>query len=212
MHGVQLGGWFLKKGSRSATSRPDIAELVGDSDPKSKPSYKSQSARTYLFSSTIMAMVLPTLSAWTEICINSIYRASTPMDNALDNLLFKDALLTVNGHRVSRNDFAKQLQAEKFDEVEAAVSFLGAVEVPTNPKSAFEVIGLFFFLSSFSKYRIKTDDSFLSGWVSWSFLHCQHSRGYQSQRCACEQHSPCVYECCVCFVTFNCVLFLWLTG
>jgi hypothetical protein len=51
------------------------------------------------------------------------------------------------------------------------------------------------------------------GWVSWNFLHCHHSRIYQNQRCACEQHSHCVYQCCVCFVNLQkTVLFLCTDG
>ena len=42
------------------------------------------------------------------------------------------ATIVVNGVQISRAEFQKQLQGEKFTEAGATVSFLGAAEVPAD--------------------------------------------------------------------------------
>jgi hypothetical protein len=93
-----------------------------------------------------MSIVLLSLSNWTESHITAIYQATSQSDtsNALDNFLSKDAVITVNGKAISRADLTKQLQAEKFLEAGAIVTFLGIVEVPTDQTAPVEVIGLHF--------------------------------------------------------------------
>ncbi|KIK09657.1 hypothetical protein K443DRAFT_393298 [Laccaria amethystina LaAM-08-1] len=82
-------------------------------------------------------IVLPSLSQWTKNHLTAIFQATTAsaLDTALDAFLFKDAVITVNGRTISRTEFTNLLSGEKFDETHASVSFAGAVEVPTDPKS-----------------------------------------------------------------------------
>lgn len=101
-------------------------------------------------------IVLPSLSNWTESHISAIYKAISPAatSNALDNFLFKDADIVVNGKDISRADLAKDLQNEKFFEVGASLSFVGIVEVPANSSAPVEVIGLYFIQISNTKPMI----------------------------------------------------------
>lgn len=91
-------------------------------------------------------IVLPSLTQWTENHITAILQATSQsaLTNALDAFLAKNAVITVNGANISRADFAKQIQSEKFDEAQAIVTFIGAVEVPANPNKSVEVIDLHF--------------------------------------------------------------------
>ncbi|KAF8809850.1 hypothetical protein BYT27DRAFT_7254191 [Phlegmacium glaucopus] len=90
-------------------------------------------------------IVLPTLTAWTESHIAALYKATSPsgLADALNAFLAVDAEITVNGTKISRADFTNQIQSEKFDEVGAIVTFLGAVSAG---KDQFEAgsVGVFF--------------------------------------------------------------------
>ena len=88
--------------------------------------------------------VLLSLSNWTESHITAIYNATSQTDtsSALDNFLSKDAVVVVNGKKISSVDLTKELQSEKFLEAGASVTFLNIVEVPANKTAPVEVIGL----------------------------------------------------------------------
>ena len=143
-------------------------------------------------------IVLPSLSKWTEEHISAIYTSTSQPDtsNALDNFLSKDAVITVNGEKISRVDLTKGLQTEKFLEAGAIVTFNNIVEVPDDKDDPIKVIYLTFISIQIS---IKLIYGHRSGRVSWNFLHRYHSRNYQSQRCACEPYSHRLSQCCVCF-------------
>ena len=97
-------------------------------------------------------IVLLSLSNWTESHISAIYNATsqTNTSNALDNFLSKDAVIIVNGKKISRPDLTKELQSEKFLEVGASVTFLNIVEVPADESAPVEVIVFFFFFIQIS--------------------------------------------------------------
>ena len=97
-------------------------------------------------------IVLLSLSNWTESHISAIYKATTQSDtsNALDNFLEKNADITVNGKKISRDDFGKELQSEKFLEVGAIVTFNNIVEVPADKSAPVLVNYLYFHF----KFRI----------------------------------------------------------
>ena len=90
-------------------------------------------------------VILP-LSMWTQSNINGLYHATTQSatTNILDNFLEKDAVITVNGKKISRSDLVKELQIEKFFEVEASVTFNNIVEVPADKSAPTLVIYLCF--------------------------------------------------------------------
>ncbi|KIJ92279.1 hypothetical protein K443DRAFT_685361 [Laccaria amethystina LaAM-08-1] len=83
------------------------------------------------------AIVLPSLSQWTKNHLTAIIQATSAsaLNASLDAFLFKDAVITVNGRTVTRAEFTTLLGGEKLAEAAASISFAGAVEVPTNPKS-----------------------------------------------------------------------------
>ena len=103
-----------------------------------------------------MAIVLPSLSAWTESRITAIYNATSQADtsSAIDNFLSKDAVIIVNGKKNNRADFLNVLESEKFLEVGASVKFLGMVEVAASEASPVEVIGLLIFIQISNKLMI----------------------------------------------------------
>jgi hypothetical protein len=83
------------------------------------------------------AIVLPSLSQWTKNHLTAIIQATSAsaLNASLDAFLFKDAVITVNGRTITRAEFTTLLGGEKLAEAAASISFAGAVEVPTNPKS-----------------------------------------------------------------------------
>ena len=94
-------------------------------------------------------MPLPTLlpnGVWTQTHIASIYEASSQSETlvAIDAFLTKDPVITVNGKKISRAEFSKELQTEKFFEQAATTTFLNTVDVPANETSDQEVIYLYF--------------------------------------------------------------------
>ncbi|KAK7029887.1 hypothetical protein R3P38DRAFT_2932197 [Favolaschia claudopus] len=96
--------------------------------------------------STVSNLVLPPLKTWAEQHLSSIIKATTKpaFDSAFDAFLSKHATITVNGKRVSRDEYQNQLQGEGFEEVNADVQFTGAVEVPSSEGVAGGVVGLFY--------------------------------------------------------------------
>ena len=113
-------------------------------------------------------IVLPSLSKWTENHISAIYQANSQTSNALNNFLSKDAVITVNGKKISHTELAKEFQNEKYLEAAAFVTFANIVEVPADKTSPILVIYLYFRL-----YFDYIDNCYdrRSGWDSWNFLH-----------------------------------------
>ncbi|KAF7373248.1 hypothetical protein MSAN_00533700 [Mycena sanguinolenta] len=92
-------------------------------------------------------IVLPPLKTWAQGHLSSIIKATTQtaFDSAFDAFVSKNATITVNGKKVSRDEYQKQLQGEEFDEAGADVQFNGAVEVPAESNSIQAgVVGLFY--------------------------------------------------------------------
>jgi len=95
------------------------------------------------------AIVLPSLTNWTEDQFSSIVKATTQADfeEAFDNFLAKHARVTVNGSHVSREHYKTLLQSEgALNQQSATVKFDGAVEVPSNqdaPEQVFASVILF---------------------------------------------------------------------
>ncbi|KAF8904681.1 hypothetical protein CPB84DRAFT_1745713 [Gymnopilus junonius] len=94
------------------------------------------------------AMMLPNLSRWTMNHLTAIFNATNQADfnGAIDAFLSHKAKLTLNGANVSRAEFIKQFQTEKFDEAGAEVTFNDAVQVAKdaqNPTAA-GCVGLFY--------------------------------------------------------------------
>ncbi|KAJ6479022.1 hypothetical protein C8R45DRAFT_832855, partial [Mycena sanguinolenta] len=70
------------------------------------------------------------LNDWAQQHLSAILKATTQteFDSAFDAFVSKNATITVNGKKVSRDEYQKQLQGEGFDEAGATVQFSGAVE------------------------------------------------------------------------------------
>ncbi|KIM41970.1 hypothetical protein M413DRAFT_71471 [Hebeloma cylindrosporum] len=94
------------------------------------------------------AILAPTLTQWTENHVTAIIQATNEQDltSAIDAFLAKDATIVINGAKLSRAEFQKQLQTEKFDEAGATISFVGAVQVPADKDKPFDAgsVGLFY--------------------------------------------------------------------
>ncbi|PPQ76675.1 hypothetical protein CVT26_013967 [Gymnopilus dilepis] len=94
------------------------------------------------------AIVLPSLTNWTKNGISAIFRATNQVDfkSAVDGFLSDKAKITLNGVHVSRADFVNRLQADKFDEEGAVVTFNDSVEVPKDTQSPVTAgsVGLFY--------------------------------------------------------------------
>ncbi|KAJ7448437.1 hypothetical protein B0H11DRAFT_2080853 [Mycena galericulata] len=93
-------------------------------------------------------IVLPPLKTWAQQHLSSIIKATAPaaLDSAFDAFLSKHATITVNGKRLSHDEYKKQLQGQGFDEAGAIVTFSGAVEVPANEDDNIQAgsVGLFY--------------------------------------------------------------------
>ena len=87
------------------------------------------------------AIVLPTLTQWAEGHITTINKATNDKDlsHALDDFLSKNATIIVNGVHISCAEYEKQLQGEKFQEIDATVSFLSVVQVHVDKDKPFDV-------------------------------------------------------------------------
>ncbi|KAL4245432.1 hypothetical protein ABKN59_009464 [Abortiporus biennis] len=94
------------------------------------------------------AIVLPTLTNWAKQHITAILQATNQQtfDNAFNAFLANNVSITVNGDKMTRDQYKKMMQGEKFDEAGASVSYAGAVEVPADPQSPVlaGTVGLFF--------------------------------------------------------------------
>ena len=96
-------------------------------------------------------MPLPVLlpnGLWTQSHISAIYEATSQSDTAeaIDAFLTKNAVITVNGKKISRAEFSKELQTEKFLEQAATTTFLNTVDVPADELSDQKVIlSIFYF-------------------------------------------------------------------
>ncbi|KAJ6479033.1 hypothetical protein C8R45DRAFT_1156552 [Mycena sanguinolenta] len=88
-------------------------------------------------------MVLPPLNDWAQQHLFAILKATTQteFDSAFDAFLSKNATITVNGKKVSRDEYQKQLQGKRFDEAGATVQLSGAVEAGSIQAG---VVGLFY--------------------------------------------------------------------
>ena len=89
--------------------------------------------------------VIFSLSQWTELNLSAIIQATATASalDAIENLLFKDALITINGQTSSCFELAEQLNKVRFPGTQAAISFKGAVEVPADAQKPL-LVGLFF--------------------------------------------------------------------
>ncbi|KAJ7474989.1 hypothetical protein FB451DRAFT_1247199 [Mycena latifolia] len=89
---------------------------------------------------------LPPLKNWAEDHLSTIIKAKTQavVDEAFDTFLAKDATLTVNGKRVSRDEYKNQLRG--LLEQSATVKFSDAVEVPADQSRPSQAgsVGLFY--------------------------------------------------------------------
>jgi len=85
-------------------------------------------------------IVLPTLTAWAENHIKAVVEANQDdVESALDAFLSKDATLTINGAKVTRQEFAQKVSASKFQVKSTTVDFTNTVEAVAEGKSTFEV-------------------------------------------------------------------------
>ncbi|KAH8093133.1 hypothetical protein BXZ70DRAFT_1066866 [Cristinia sonorae] len=76
-------------------------------------------------------IVLPTLKEWVEQHVRAIYVAEPgkEFDIAFNTFIHEHATITVNGRKLSRQEYKKQLETQKADQKSAVVEFLSAVEV-----------------------------------------------------------------------------------
>ncbi|THU95987.1 hypothetical protein K435DRAFT_778771 [Dendrothele bispora CBS 962.96] len=78
------------------------------------------------------AIVLPQLGSWAQNHIRAIVQATNEadFDGAFDAFVAKDAEITFNGKKISRDEYKTRLQTEAFRETGAQVVFNGTVQVP----------------------------------------------------------------------------------
>jgi hypothetical protein len=95
---------------------------------------------TTMSTAVALPRILP-LTQWTEDHIRAIIKATNEKDltSAIDDFLSKNATIVVNGIQISRAEYEKQLQGEKFEETGATISFVGAVEVPADKDKPIDV-------------------------------------------------------------------------
>ncbi|KAF8153942.1 hypothetical protein B0H34DRAFT_676825 [Crassisporium funariophilum] len=115
-------------------------------------------------------IVLPTLTQWTKNHLTAIFEATSASDltTAIDAFLSKSATITVNGASISRDDFTKQLQTEKFDEAGASVAFAGTVEVPTVADDHFTAGSVGVFYTAIIAEAIRIRDAAITSQVTAS--------------------------------------------
>ncbi|KAL4245425.1 hypothetical protein ABKN59_009463 [Abortiporus biennis] len=93
-------------------------------------------------------IVLPSLTNWSKQHLTAIFQATDQQtfDNAFDAFIAQNVSITVNGQHMTRDQYKKMLQGEKFEEAGASVSFAGVVEVPKDPKNPVlaGTVGLFY--------------------------------------------------------------------
>ncbi|THH28080.1 hypothetical protein EUX98_g6105 [Antrodiella citrinella] len=80
------------------------------------------------------AIVLPNLTNWLKQHITTLYTVTdrTAFNNAFNAFLTQDASITVNGKKVTKDEYMQQLLGQKFEESGAQVNFLATVEVPAD--------------------------------------------------------------------------------
>jgi len=119
--------------------------------------------------------VLLPLTTWTEEHISAIYNATTTadLDASLDAFLTKHAHITVNGKHLSREGYKALLAAEKANELNARVTFGGAIFVPSNSEKPADAgtVGLIF-TAAITTHIIKT--STISASLNVTVIQDQH--------------------------------------
>jgi len=80
------------------------------------------------------AIALPSLTNWLKQHVTTLYTVTdtSAFDDAFDAFLTKDASITVNGAKITRDQYKQQLLGQKFEESGAQVNFLASVEVPAD--------------------------------------------------------------------------------
>ena len=88
--------------------------------------------------------MLPDLTTWAERCMTSLYKDTKDRDfNAdFDATFAQDADITFNGRSMTREQYKKELQGEKFAETHAQVAFSGSVQAPIERIPGAEVCDL----------------------------------------------------------------------
>ena len=79
------------------------------------------------------AIVLPPLNTWAKQHLTSLITATTQadFDSAFDNFIAKDVKsITFNGTSLTRDQYKKQLQGERFLERSATVNVLNEIQAP----------------------------------------------------------------------------------
>ncbi|KAH8093132.1 hypothetical protein BXZ70DRAFT_950206 [Cristinia sonorae] len=81
------------------------------------------------------AAVLPGLTDWVKQHVTTLYTATSKdaFTDAFNAFVAKNASITVNGKKISRDQYMQQLLSQKFEEAGAEVNFLATVEVPADP-------------------------------------------------------------------------------
>lgn len=96
-------------------------------------------------------IVLPTLTAWAEQRLTALFNAKdeSTFDDAFDAFVAADpSSIVVNGQRLSRAQYKQRLWQDKFLELGADVTYLGAVSVPKDPSNTFDAGEVGVFLSA----------------------------------------------------------------
>ncbi|CAL1697450.1 unnamed protein product [Somion occarium] len=77
-------------------------------------------------------IILLPLTNWVQQHLTAIFQTTKAADfnSAFDAFIAKDATITVNGQKLTRDQYKQQIQGEKFAEASAQVKFIGTVEVP----------------------------------------------------------------------------------
>jgi len=106
-----------------------------------------------------VAIVLPTLTAWVEGHLSAVLKASTTanFDSAFDGFVSKHATITVNGRRLSRDEYKQQLLGESAVNKEStSVKFDGVVEVPTDEEQPVKagLVGAFYVATTNLKEKV----------------------------------------------------------
>lgn len=87
----------------------------------------------------------PSIAEWANGAITGLFTAvgQAATANALNNILSKDAIIMVNGIKISRPEFLNQLQGDKPAEKSATVKVVGLVGVPVHQTAPQTVIDLY---------------------------------------------------------------------
>lgn len=90
-----------------------------------------------LVASSAMAIVLPSLSAWTELHTNALINAQTigDLDTAADAFLSQNISIVVNGASLTRSQFLQLLAVNLPRRLSSNVSYTAIIEDPTDPSN-----------------------------------------------------------------------------